>query len=259
MSYANKRRERSSEDEGGGGSWMDTYGDLVTLLLCFFVLLFAFSSIDSAKWEFIVGAFSGSPVITIQVMDPVMAMEKPITLITTTSETAEEIMENTKHEIQQQEYDDFFELYEKVSNYITIHHMRAQIFVDFEAFIIIVRFGDNIFFNSGDAAILPDSQPILDHLINLFEENAHLYRMISIEGHTDNRPIHTAKYASNWELSAFRALNALHYILDSERIEVTKISATGYGEYHPVATNDTVDGRASNRRVDFVVQGIKTL
>jgi chemotaxis protein MotB len=89
----------------------------------------------------------------------------------------------------------------------------------------------------------------------IFADNMELIEMIKIEGHTDNVPISTFRYPSNWELSVSRAVNTLRYILDTGLVEKEKISAVGYSEYHPVDTNDTIEGRASNRRVDFVVQG----
>ena len=90
-------------------------------------------------------------------------------------------------------------------------------------------------------------------------QNQDLIDMIRIEGHTDNRSIHTTQFQDNWDLSVARASNALRYMLDSGRIDVTKISAVGYGEYHPVFPNDSDENRAANRRVDFVIESLRTI
>ena len=77
--------------------------------------------------------------------------------------------------------------------------------------------------------------------------------MIRIEGHTDNVPISKSGWKSNWDLSAARAVSVLHYIVDEHNIEPTRLSATGYGEYHPVDSNETKEGRQRNRRVEIVI------
>ena len=257
MSSASKRRQSSSDDEGGGASWMDTYGDLVTLLLCFFVLLFSFSSMDSSKWEALVGAMSGSNAIAIQILTPDMAMERPVPLIQTTDDGETPEKPEQKEDVQI-DIENFMQLYSNIEEYIEANDVGAELHADFEAYVLIVRFTDNILFESGRAALLPESRPTMDLLVQALAQNQHLIAMIRIEGHTDNRPIHTSQFADNWELSMARSVNALRHILDSGRIEVTKISAVGYGEFHPVLPNDSVEGRAANRRVDFVIESIRS-
>ena len=266
MSRASKRRQ-SSKAEESGGNWMDTYGDLVTLLLTFFVLLFSFSTIDAAKWESLVGALSGTTSMNIPALNPEMAMERPIGLIMTTEDATsmpEQAEDNVEDVTQvdagntELELENFKELYIRIDTFITENNLFADIFVDYEDYTIIVRFADNVFFESGQADILLESQPILDYMAVLLSDNLNRIARINIEGHTDNVPINTAQYPSNWELSVSRAVNTLRYLLDTKLIGTDIISAVGYSEYHPVKPNDTIEGRAANRRVDFVVQGIKS-
>jgi chemotaxis protein MotB len=268
MSRASERRQ-SNKSEEGGASWMDTYGDLVTLLLTFFVLLFSFSTVDAQKWESLVGALSGSNSIAIPVMNPEMAMERPINKIMTTESDEETKEENTDDPTYaedptqdegniQREYEQFVQLYENIELYIEENNLSAELFVDYDAYTVIVRFADNVFFESGQADIVPQSEETLNHMASILADNQHLIKMINIEGHTDNVPISTSQYPSNWELSVSRAVNTLRYLLETGLIEKEKISAVGYSEFHPVATNETVEGRAANRRVDFVVQGQKS-
>jgi chemotaxis protein MotB len=119
-----------------------------------------------------------------------------------------------------------------------------------------MRIGSNVLFNSGEADLLPEALPVLDSAIETLVENRNRYVMVNIEGHTDNVPISTERYPDNWALSASRAVNTLRYIVEKEVVELNQLSAVGYGEYHPVGTNETPEGRAANRRVDFVIQGV---
>lgn len=233
---------------------MDTYGDMVTLLLTFFVLLFSFSTIDAEKWKSIVGAFSGTASVSVTVLDPEMVMENPIEVLKTT-EADDYLYNREDSDKNQREYEQFIKLYKSIDKYISEHELNAKISVDYDSYTVIVRFADNIFFDSGKADIKPESEVVLHHMAAIFADNMELIEMIKIEGHTDNVPISTFRYPSNWELSVSRAVNTLRYILDTGLVEKEKISAVGYSEYHPVDTNDTIEGRASNRRVDFVVQG----
>jgi chemotaxis protein MotB len=265
-----RRRESASEDEGGGANWMDTYGDLVTLLLCFFVLLFSFSSVDAKKWEALVGAFSGTTAISIPALTPDMIIEKPITLLARTS--GDLIMKDLVGQedpsddddgndgegeyANEEAYQNWITLMDNIEGFLLANQLDIQLVGDRDRYIAIMRVGSNIFFNSGEADLLPESLPVLDKLVELLDDNKQLYVMVTIEGHTDSVPINTARYPSNWELSTSRAVNTLHYIADKDLLDPDKMSTTGYSEYHPVETNETAEGRAANRRVDFVIQGV---
>jgi len=109
---------------------------------------------------------------------------------------------------------------------------------------------ESLMFKSGKAQILPGALPILD---TICDELKDLPNEIMIEGHTDNVPIHNEQFPSNWELSVARAVNVLKYLIEKKGIDPKRVSAAGYGEYHPIASNDTPEGRAKNRRVVLVV------
>ena len=117
---------------------------------------------------------------------------------------------------------------------------------------LVITFVADILFDSGKAKIKPEAMPILDKVARVLSENLADFK-IGIEGHTDNQPIKYSGWKSNWELSAARALSVLHYLSDGKGIAETRLSATGYGEHHPVASNDTKDGMQLNRRVEIVV------
>lgn len=119
-----------------------------------------------------------------------------------------------------------------------------------------INLTEKLMFKSGSADILPQALPVLDEIV---EKLRYIPNEINIEGHTDNVPIRTERFDSNWELSTARATNIVRYFVEEKGIDPKRISASGYGEYRPIATNDTVEGRALNRRVVLIVlrMGIK--
>jgi len=106
------------------------------------------------------------------------------------------------------------------------------------------------FFDSGSATLRPSSEDAIDRLVSVLRNRP---EMLRIEGHTDNVPIHTARFASNWELSTARATEVIRGFIDRYHLPPERLAAAGYGEHHPVASNDTAEGRARNRRVDIVI------
>ena len=116
---------------------------------------------------------------------------------------------------------------------------------------LVVTFLAEVLFDSGKAKVKPAAHDVLDKVANVITEKAP-DRNIAVEGHTDNEPIKKSGWKSNWELSTERATSVLHY-LETRGIAPKKLQATGYGEYRPVASNDTVEGRQKNRRVEIII------
>jgi len=117
---------------------------------------------------------------------------------------------------------------------------------------LVITFVADVLFDSGKDKLRSESFPILDKVARVLKENVPNF-YIGIEGHTDNQPIKFSGWKSNWELSTARALSVLHYLADEKGILPDRISAIGYGEYRPIATNDTRDGHQLNRRVEIVI------
>ncbi len=117
---------------------------------------------------------------------------------------------------------------------------------------LVITFLTDILFDSGKAKIKPAVYPALDKVARVLKENVPNLN-VGIEGHTDNQPIKFSGWKSNWELSSSRALSVLHYLVDVKGIDPERISAIGYGEYRPVASNTTREGRRLNRRVEIVI------
>lgn len=115
-----------------------------------------------------------------------------------------------------------------------------------------ITFVAEVLFDSGKDVLKPDSLEKLNKLADVLQTTVKDLN-VGIEGHTDNDPIKYSGWKSNWELSAHRALSVLHYLIDEEKVSPERLSATGYGEFHPVASNDTKEDKAKNRRVEVVI------
>ena len=117
---------------------------------------------------------------------------------------------------------------------------------------LVITFLAEVLFDSGKADLKSSALEKLDRIANVFTTTVAAYK-IGVEGHTDNQPIKHSNWKSNWELSAARALSVVHYLIDEHGLEPLRLSATGYGEYHPIDGNDTKEGQQKNRRVEIVV------
>jgi chemotaxis protein MotB len=118
---------------------------------------------------------------------------------------------------------------------------------------VILEIRDNILFDSGKADIKPEAAEVLRKVAGIIRS---VPNQIIVEGHTDNVPINTPRYPSNWELSVDRAVRVVRFLIANYHIAPERFLATGYGEYHPVADNSTVEGRARNRRVNIVISNV---
>jgi len=226
---------------------MDTYGDMVTLLLTFFVLLYSFSSIDSNKWERLVAALSGNKSVLIQ-DEAIKELELP-----ELADEAEVNQEVNQGDISTQNAE---ALYQQLKSYIEHNNLAQNVALSRSGDEIRIRFTSNVLFDLGKANIKPEAYTILDNVSLALKTYNQTIEMVRIEGHTDNLPISTRDFPSNWELSTTRAVNVLRYMIEVNGLPSTQMSAVGYGEYHPFADNSTEAGRQLNRRVDFVINVI---
>ncbi|MCM8799760.1 MAG: flagellar motor protein MotB [Candidatus Omnitrophica bacterium] len=117
---------------------------------------------------------------------------------------------------------------------------------------LVITFVADVLFDSGKATIRTENFSTLDKIALVLKETVP-YNYIGIEGHTDNEPIKYSGWKSNWELSTARALSVLHYLVDQKGLPAERFSAIGYGEYRPIASNETKEGRQLNRRVEIVI------
>nr|PZN07794.1 MAG: hypothetical protein DIU64_11705 [Caldicoprobacter oshimai] len=146
---------------------------------------------------------------------------------------------------------------EALNSYIAKAGLSGQLSVSKQGYnVVLLRIKDSALFDSGQAKITPKAEQILRSISKILKEYADFIKMIRIEGHTDNRPIHNEQFDSNWGLSTSRAVNVLRRLLEISSLGPEKFSAVGYGEFHPIADNNTEAGRALNRRVDFVIETV---
>jgi chemotaxis protein MotB len=225
----------------------------VTLLLCFFVLLYAFSTLNEEKWNELVSVFTGNyGAAAIQAFDITSVREKPIKIdaMVDLDRRGKKDIPFTDDELaalkklQEEINEAFDELYQRILAYIEFHNLQGQMSVSRTEDTIILRFSEIALFDSGKAVIRPEGLETLNHFIQIIADNIGAISMVNIEGHTDNIPISTSEFKDNWDLSVKRATNTLRILLASGLIEETKLSAIGYGEYQPIASNDTPEGRA---------------
>lgn len=245
-------RRRKKDDSTSSGPtapfWMTTYGDMVTLLLAFFVLLFSFSTIDAIKWEQVINSLKG----TLGVLEAGKTLvEGPAVDLSKDSESMSEESVETLQELQElkEAQAEFKELKEKVDQFIKERNIQADIHTVTDERGLVLRFSDQVLFDKAKAELKPDAQDVLKKISILLKD---IENQIRVEGHTDNLRIHTEKYPSNWELSAIRATNVVKY-LQTQGIDGKKLSSVGYGEYRPLVTNKDEESRQKNRRVDILI------
>ncbi len=156
-------------------------------------------------------------------------------------------------ETTQQVEDNLEILKETIEEYIEIKEIESEVSVEFDSRGLIIRFKDNALFDSGSANLKESSEEILLFIGELLKNEEFADRAVRVEGHTDNIPINTLRFPSNWELSTTRSTNVIKFFINDAEIAPDRLSASGYGEYYPIADNATPEGRAKNRRVDIVI------
>lgn len=244
MSRAWRRFKKDDDQSPGAPLWMVTYSDMVTLLLAFFVLMFSFSSVDARKFEQVILSMRGA----------LGVLESGQTVLPDGQVPAPGQTEpdgNDLHDMLRPDLEQMAAVQSRLRETIDQLGVGDVVAVTFEERGLVVRFEEGVLFDSGRADLRPDGLPVLAGLAPTLRD---IPNHIRIEGHTDTVPIHTAQFPSNWELSTARATQVTRYFLDVEGgFEPRHMSAAGYGEYRPIADNDTAAGRQKNRRVDIVI------
>lgn len=230
-----------SDDEGGGNEWLATYGDLVTLLLCFFVLLFAMSTVDAQKFRSVAASFSGGSSVGMNTGgDSVL-------------ELLELGTESVRNE-QKQKEEEMNKLYEEVKKLLAQEGLNSEITVEQTERGILLTFRDDMLFDRGKAILRPEVKRIVSSFGNILRTYD---KKIRIVGHTDNIPIKNSEFKSNWELSTSRAISVVKYFTEevapSERINPDNFEVAGVADNEPVAPNDTEVNRQKNRRIEIIV------
>lgn len=236
------------EEEEGAPAWMVTFADLVTLLLVFFILLFSISSIETERFKSVLSSIQIALNQNTPVASQIIIQQAPPD---TDSKIDPIIPKPGMDEKKQPKESDKDKLVNDIEDMIQEQRLGEFVYVYTEGERIIIRIKGTILFPSGDVELFDDAVPIFEDIRYLFEKYADYN--IDIKGYTDNQPITTHRFPSNWELSAVRATTVLRFFID-EGIDPTRMSATGYSDLFPIASNETEEGRAQNRRVEFVLE-----
>lgn len=281
-----KKKEKPPEE--GSPAWMATFSDLMNLLLCFFVLLFASSTMDAEKIQKIVASFNNASFNILETgavslvdgaivsggVTQLPAIESVLEYIgvstevngnhedleTTGSEGNDESRQDGQQELSQQELKEQMEeqgleqsekMYDEISEMIETYSIDDKVTLDYNSQYVSMDLNGALLFDAGSAEIKSDAKIFMQKIAAIMEN----YRecIIEIEGHTDNIPIRTSQFSSNRYLSTARATKVYEYVTEQVKLIDENLKIAGYGESRPVVSNATAEGRARNRRVTIKI------
>ena len=248
----------------GVPAWVMTFADLMTLLMCFFVLLLAFSEMDVAKFKQLSGSMKDAfgvqaeiEVRTIPKGTSVVAQEfspgKPEpTPVNVVRQFTIDSNRNTLDALDREakEIEETREHARRLRLALKKEIENGYVSIRTEGMKVIVHIMEKASFDSGVADLRPDFVPVLDKIASLIDSNS---GDITVSGHTDDVPIANDRYRSNWDLSTSRAVSVAHELLQKADLEPAKVMVTGHADTRPRAPNDNVENRAKNRRVDISI------
>ncbi|UOY94224.1 flagellar motor protein MotB [Ectobacillus sp. JY-23] len=237
-------RKKKKHEEHIDETWLIPYADMLTLLLALFIVLFAMSSLDTEKFRQMAIAFNkelkGGTGNKEFLNEAPPAKDVPLK------------EEKSVEELQaKQEMEELKQLQEKIDAYITANKLSLSLKTTLTERGLMITIMDNALFDSGKAFVKLESVATAKEISQLLV--AASPREVMVSGHTDNVPITNAEFKSNWDLSTGRAVNFMQVLLENANLQPGKFSAIGYGEYRPVAPNDSAENRAKNRRVEVLI------
>ncbi|MBI3585716.1 MAG: OmpA family protein [Ignavibacteriales bacterium] len=224
-----KKRSRHEEYDNHE-RWLLTYADLITLLLGLFVILYAMSKVDAGKYAEMISALSG-----------VFGGPKPSVV------TGNAGVVNTPAAMLRSERE---HIEEELKRALQLNLPKGLVTITNDERGVTVHILEEMLFASGSAEFKLSSFAVLDSLAGVLKK---LDNDLRVEGHTDDMPIHTPLFPSNWHLSVTRSMNAVYYLIEKHRIDPERVSVVGYSEYKPLVPNTSAENRARNRRVDIVI------
>lgn len=239
-----KKKHSKKHEEEASEAWLLPYSDLMTLLLALFICLFAISQTDQTKLIQMAQAFTaafnmGGPSF-FDKAGPSNSMQREI--ITS---------EDQGNAAYLQENQQLQDLQARLEEYIRENNLQDELSTELQEEGLMIRIKEKALFPSGSADLVPESERIGPIVAGLLAE---VPERVLISGHTDTDPINTAQFPSNWELSSARAMTFMKYLLSiNQNLNPARFSAIGYGEYRPIAMNDTPENKQLNRRVEVLI------
>jgi chemotaxis protein MotB len=284
-SHGKRGRRGAAAEHENEERWLLTYADMLTLLFALFMVLFSISSVNISKYQVLQqslkAAFSGSVLpggrsimqsgsestsahspATAEVPSIVPLTPTPTSRSSSSTGSANSATAKPMNTAQLQaaldsmsasiaEQNTFEQLKQKMDAYAKAHGFGDKVQTTVEHRGLVVRvLTDNLLFDSGSATLQPQADSLLDQVAQLL--NLDKSHPITVEGHTDNQPISSAQFPSNWELSTARATTVVRFLI-SRSVSASRLGAVGYADLHPIASNATAIGRAQNRRVEIVL------
>jgi chemotaxis protein MotB len=235
---------------GGGANWMDTYGDMVTLLLCFFVLLYSMSTISSEKFKALVMSFNPDSLATITASPGGSGPNAD------SDEGEGGPLESVQAESQEDIDQEIEDLYQALKSFAEQSNMQDSISVTEGDGKVYVSFNQTTFFDGNKYELRDESLPILDTVSDLLSGASDAIDEVRILGHTAQEDPDTPNHVRvDRFLSSNRATNVLVYIQEHSTVDPARLVSEGLGQWRPVADNDTAEGRAQNRRVEMIISG----
>ena len=239
---------------GGGANWMDTYGDMVTLLLCFFVLLYSMSTISEEKFKAIVQSFNpkaiptatdpsgvGGPYADPEIGDQYPGMAQP-----------------DPNELTQEDIDTMMEeLAEAISQMVAEEGMASTIQVDYAGGKVYIHFSDSVFFLPDSSVLQPGGQEVLGKICGLLDGAKDVIEEIRVQGHTAQARANQANEPQgDYRLAANRAIEVVLFLQNNSSIHPARMIPESYGQWRPISSNKTAESRGPNRRVEMIISGV---
>lgn len=243
------RKDKNHEEEHENHErWLLSYADFITLLMIFFIIMYAISNVDKEKYRQVAAGLSaamggGS---SINIIDSGSGESDPEVVI------PEVVIDEDLIRAEEEEKN-LEEVKGTVDKYLEESGLSDSVETIIEERGLVLSFKDSLFFDSAKAEVKSGEVRQLTEIGKILNQAIISDSLIRVEGHTDNIPIRTERYKSNWDLSVIRASNVAQILINDSGIEPSRISVVGYGEYRPKADNNTEAGRAANRRVDILI------
>ncbi|PWK12992.1 flagellar motor protein MotB [Tumebacillus permanentifrigoris] len=245
---------RRKKGHGGGHEnherWLITYSDLITLLMIFFVIMYAMSSVDQSKFDSLSVSLNKALKASNEIQMSNMGTSGIVSKRPETNQKPTDPQQQKSTAQQAAEQKQLDDLKKQVEKYVQQNNLAGMVNVLENAKGIQITLSDAALFDSGKAELKPDAQKILGGLSPFLKV---LPNEIAVEGHTDNVPITSGKFPSNWELSAQRAINVLHFFEGAE-VAHERLHAVGYADTVPLSPNDSDVHRSENRRVNLIIK-----
>ncbi len=233
-----RKKKHEEEEHENHERWLLSYADFITLLMIFFIIMYAMSNLDKGKYEQLTAGLN-------------QAMGDGSAIAHSGTKVGGDVGTGTY------EYEKLEKVKKEVDKYLKESSLSDSISTTIEKRGLVLSFNDNLFFDSGKADIKPEQIDKFTKIGEIIKESTVKDSYIRVEGHTDSVPMNNELYKSNWDLSVMRSSNVAQILINKAGVKAEKVSATGYGEYRPKADNNTDEGKSANRRVDILIMNSK--